>query len=161
MVRSWMVASFVVPGVLAMTSAAMSQTPIAPVPPMAPQQATAASAPASSPVAVSPAPCPCGPVTCTTCAPQVEKVTRTHHLYRCKCRTICLTCKPLEKKGCGKDGCAEACAEPGCCGEQSCGKPREVRVLIKRFVKEEKCELHCKPHELPCGTTPCPAPPAP
>ena len=57
--------------------------------------------------------CPC-PAT-TVCRPTLEKVTHTHHCYRCRTKTICL---PYCPKGCGKkcDGCA-------------CGKPRGRRAI--------------------------------
>ena len=69
------------------------------------------------------------------CLPAVESKTRTHTLYRCEKRTICLPYKPA-----GDCGCTT--------GE--CGRPREVRVLIKRFVKEVGSEVKCKPLEAPC-----------
>lgn len=134
MVRAWTFAALVAAAVVTVATAAE-----------VPQPAVGVGPAASTP-------CPCGPATCTVCAPEVEKVTKTHHLYRCKCRTICLTCKPMEK------GC---CSESACCGDKPCGKPREVRVLIKRFVKEEKCELRCKPQEVPVCVTPCESCPTP
>jgi hypothetical protein len=80
-------------------------------------------------------PLPCAVPPRPVCLPEAEHTTRTHTAYRCCTRTICLPyCKP-------------ACGPQGDCGE--CGRPRQVRVLIKRFVKEEKWEVKCKPHEPP------------
>jgi hypothetical protein len=71
---------------------------------------------------------PCPVPTQTVCVREIEPKTKTHTRYRLKTRTICLTtCKP--------------------CGP--CGRPREVRVLIKRFVKEETSTSVCKPRQVP------------
>lgn len=64
------------------------------------------------------------------------------------------------------------------CGQAECGKARQVRRLIKRFVPEETCEVKCVHHEVvdeqpcpkakscapaACAPAPCatPCPPAP
>lgn len=73
---------------------------------------------------------PCG----TVCVREEAKKTTTKTVYRCKVKTICL---PY---------CGASC---GSCDDGACGKPRQVRVLIKRFVKEEKCEVKCLPREVP------------
>jgi hypothetical protein len=62
------------------------------------------------------------------CLPEVEPVTKTRNCYRCKVEIVCLPFKPK----CDR------------CGD--CGRPREVRKLIKYIVKEETCEVKCKPH---------------
>lgn len=121
------------------------------VPQAPPLPAPALPAVPAAPPTVAAAPCPCPPATVTVCVPEIEKVTHTHPAYRCKCHTICLTCCPFKKGDCAGEPCASECGKP-------CGKPRQVRVLIKRFVKEEKCELHCKPREVPACPAGCPVP---
>ncbi|MFO0879004.1 MAG: hypothetical protein U0840_16800 [Gemmataceae bacterium] len=64
-------------------------------------------------------------------------MTKTKPAYRIRCEQVCLTYHAK-------------CQQ---CGE--CGRPREVRKLIKRFVKEEVCEPTCKPQVVPAD---CPAP---
>lgn len=85
----------------------------------------------------------------TVCVAEPEKKTHTETKYACKCKTICLpNCGALLGGKCG-------------CGEGECGKPREVRRLYKRIVKEERCETTCKPVEVPACTscvTTCAAP---
>jgi hypothetical protein len=125
---------------------------VAPAPP---------AAPAPAPPVVPPADCaPCKHTTCVR-----EKVTRINTVYRCKTKTICLPyCKLCGNKHGGKHGgdCDSGCDSD--CGE--CGKPCQVRVLIKRFVKEEHGSA-CVPKEVPaapvCATPvqPCPAPSLP
>src|SRR5262245_6268022 len=88
---------------------------------------------------------PCEVVPCTTCKPAepvtclpvAKTETKTRTCYSCRCKTICLPYKPR------CDGCGE------------CGRPREVRLLVKRFVKEEVPEHACEPAATPC--VPCPA----
>lgn len=75
---------------------------------------------------------PCGDV---ACVPAVEVKTKTHTCYSLRTKVVCLPYKP------GGD-----CA----CGE--CGRPRQVRLLIKKFIKEEHPERVCQPAE------PCPKP---
>jgi hypothetical protein len=118
-----------------------------------------AAAQAPAPWAPAPAPAPVGPC-CPDCAPpkkicvaDVEKRTITRTKYDCKCQTICLpSCGALLGGCCGCDHSGE------------CGKPREVRRLYKRFVKEEQCQPVCKPVDAPCRpancAAPCPAPAA-
>jgi hypothetical protein len=77
---------------------------------------------------------------------QPESKPKTHTCYRLGTRVICLPwCQGCTKK----PDCGAGCGE--------CGKPREVRVLIKRFVKEDRCEMKCVPVQAPCA----PAYPAP
>jgi hypothetical protein len=78
---------------------------------------------------------PAGDVVCERAAAPKQT---TRVCYRCKVDFVCLTPKPT----CGD------------CGP--CGKPREVRKLIKRFVKEQKVEAKCEPKVI-CP----PAPPQP
>lgn len=72
---------------------------------------------------------------------QTKTITKTH--YNTKCVDICLPhCSLLSFCGCAAD-----------CGP--CGRNAQVRKLIKRFVKEEKCETVCKPIEIaPSCATP-------
>ena len=85
------------------------------------------SAPAQAAEAV---PCPCEPVR-TQCVATAGTKTRTRTCYRCRETVVCLPFKPK-------------CED---CGD--CGRPRVVRVLIKRFVKEEKPERKCEPVTCP------------
>ena len=108
---------------------------------------------------VCPTPCTttCCPAACVkpapVCVAEVEKKTHIHTYYSIKCKTICLPyCLCGHKKSCDQPtdcGCATPC-ESG----KNCGRPREVRRLVKRFVKEDRCEVVCKPVE-PCHTTGC------
>jgi hypothetical protein len=114
--------------------------------------APAAAPPAALPAPPAPAPpAGCGPCTQTICVREPAKVPHVHVAYRCKTRTICLPY--CTGKFCHKPGCCEGC-DAGC---GDCGKPRQVRVLIKRFVKEERCETPCVPKEVPAAPV-CPAP---
>jgi hypothetical protein len=61
------------------------------------------------------------------CVATVEPKQTTHTCYRCKVDFVCLTRKP-------------ACDT---CGP--CGTPREVRKLVKRFVKSQTLEHRCEP----------------
>jgi hypothetical protein len=72
------------------------------------------------------------------CERTAEAKQTTRVCYRCKVDPVCLSSKPT-------------C---GACGP--CGKPREVRKLIKRFVKEQTVETRCEPRAV-CP----PAPPKP
>lgn len=62
-----------------------------------------------------------------TCASVTESRSKTRTCYALRTEFVCLPFKP------------------GCGGPASCGKPREVRKLIKRFVKEEVSEVKCVP----------------
>ena len=79
-----------------------------------------------------------GDVVCVPTA-KTKEVTRT--CYRLKVDHVCLTCKPA------------------CSGCDPCGKPREVRKLIKRFVKEQTVETRCEP-VCPCAGESGVSPPA-
>src|SRR5262245_30736374 len=61
------------------------------------------------------------------CVPVVETKTKTRTCYSCRTTIVCLPFKPR------CDGCGD------------CGRPRQVRVLIKRFVKEESLQRACEP----------------
>src|SRR5262245_27950177 len=87
----------------------------------------------------------CGPCTNTICVREPEKVTQVKTVYRCKTKTICL---PY----CGGKHC-------GSCESGECGKTRQVRVLVKRFVKEDRCETPCKPKEACTGAARASRPP--
>jgi len=79
----------------------------------------------------------------TICVPKEEKTTKSKAVYSSKCTTICIPVR----------GC---CHRPDC-GE--CGRPREVRKLMKRFVKQEVCETKCEPQVVsPENCPPAPAP---
>ena len=79
----------------------------------------------------------------TICVPKEEKTTKSKAVYSSKCTTICIPVR--------------GCCHNRDCGE--CGRPREVRKLTKRFVKEEVCETKCEPQVVPQEN--CPAPPGP
>lgn len=72
----------------------------------------------------------CAPLAQTVCLPTVEKTTKTRTIYSMRRETVCLTYHAR-------------CAS---CGE--CGRPREVRKLVKRMVKEEVCSPACKPQKI-------------
>jgi hypothetical protein len=61
------------------------------------------------------------------CVTTVEPKQTTHPCYRCKVDFVCLTRKPA----------CDACGP--------CGTPREVRKLVKRFVKRQTLEHKCEP----------------
>jgi hypothetical protein len=71
-----------------------------------------------------------GDAVCTTV---VDTKTKTRTCYALKTELVCLTRKPCHA---------------GC---DPCGKPREVRKLIKRFVKEVTTEVKCVPCVKECG----------
>jgi hypothetical protein len=85
------------------------------------------------------------------CVGEPDKKVVTNVKYRCQCKTICLPNCSACGKGCGS-------CETGCdsgCGQQECGKPREVRRLYKRFVTEEQRVIACKPVDAPACTASC------
>ncbi len=74
------------------------------------------------------------------CVPDIQETTTTKICYGMKCKTICLPACRF----CGKD-----------CDCNQCGKPREIHILMKRFVPQTICKPVCVPVEAPCGTPCC------
>ena len=101
--------------------------------------------------------------------PDKKKISKT--VYSCTEKDVCLPkCvhggseRINRGHGCN-DHCASNCPEQGCA---ACGRPRTVRVLMKKVVTEEcpttKCEVSyeaaapaCRPSRGHCDTS-CPAP---
>jgi len=124
-------------------------------------------------------PAPCVEEVCKkVCVPTVENVKKTTPAYRMKCEDLC-----LPKCGLGlfsrfrKSKCDE-CGDCGECGDcasgdcAQCGKPREVRRLVKKFNVEEECKVKCvvehrmetvpvKCKKVECAVECAPAPCAP
>jgi hypothetical protein len=72
----------------------------------------------------------------------VEPGKKTTPVYSMKCEDLCLP-KCTCFFGCLKTGCGEECG-PTCA---KCGKPREVRKLVKKFKTEDECKVKCHVEE--------------